>query len=435
MNWLSLCLLSVVGMLITSFAATASKALQDFSRRELEIYSRRHRKTDRFGSILDGYEQAELALESLQIIGTAVLALSFLALASNLLGGFAAITPVQFAAIVAVSSLALLLVTTWIPEAVISLWTAPFVYHSWPLLQLITWALGPLTLGVKVVGALFRRLADRPEEEDEDEAFEDEILSVVAEGLHDGVLEKEEREMIEGVMELGDTDVLAIMTPRSHLDALDINLGWEEVQAFIVKVGRTRIPVYEGSLDNVVGILYVKDLFKELCISQPQPRKSLREVLRTPWRVPTTKPLDELLQEFLQTRNHLALVVDEYMSIAGVVTIEDVLEEIVGEIVDESDYDEDEIEEFTFLDDHTAEVLGSVHLNVINDRLGLNLEESDDYDTLAGLFIARLGRIPKVGESLDLDQARITVLVATRRQVERLRVETNPSPSELQDAS
>lgn len=150
---------------------------------------------------------------------------------------------------------------------------------------------------MKVVGALFRRLADRPDEEDEDEAFEDEIPSVVAEGLHDGVLAKEEREMIEGVTELGDTDVLAIMTPRSNLDALDISLGWDEVQAFIVKVGRTRIPVYEGALDNVVGILYVKDLFKELCISQTQPRKSLRELLRTPWRVPTTKPFDELLQD------------------------------------------------------------------------------------------------------------------------------------------
>ena len=138
MNWSSLCLLAAAGMLITGFAATASKALQDFSRRELEIYSRRRRKTDRFGSILDGYEQADLALESLQIIGTAVLVLSFLALVSKSLGGFAEISAVQFAAIVAVSARALLAVTTWIPEAVISLWTAPFVYHSWPLLQLIT---------------------------------------------------------------------------------------------------------------------------------------------------------------------------------------------------------------------------------------------------------------------------------------------------------
>ncbi|MDA1049246.1 MAG: hemolysin family protein [Planctomycetota bacterium] len=434
MSWASLCVLAVLGMLLTGFAATASKALQEFSRRELEVYARHRGRTDRFGAILDGYEQAALGLESLQIIGTAILTLSLFAIACNVFDGLATIEAYQFAGIAVVSSLVLLSVTTWIPAAVISLWTAPFVYHSWPLLQLITWGLWPLTLGVKVVGALFRRLADRPEEEEDDEeAFEDEILSVVAEGLHDGVLEKEERKMIEGVMELGDTDVLAIMTPRSNLDALDISLGWDEVQAFVVKAGRTRIPVYEGSLDNVVGILYVKDLLKELSLSHSQPRKSLRDLLRKPWCVPTTKPLDDLLQEFLQTRNHLALVVDEYTSIAGVVTIEDVLEEIVGEIVDESDYDE--IEEFQLLDDQTAEVLGRIHLHVINNRLGLNLDEPDDYDTLAGLVITHFGRIPKPGESVDLGQARITVLETTRRQIERLRIEVTSAPNGVQDAS
>lgn len=422
MSWASLCMLAVVGILITGFAATASKALQDFSRRELEIYSRRRHRTDRFGAILDGYEQAELGLESFQIVGTAILTLSLFAMGYHLWGSLAAIDAYRFVAIAAVSTLALLSVTTWIPEAVISLWTAPFVYHSWPLLQLITWGMWPLTLGVKVVGAIFRRLADRPEEdEDEEGAFEDEILSVVAEGLHDGLLEREEREMIEGVMELGDTDVLAIMTPRSNLDALDIRLSWDEVQAFVVTAGRTRIPVYEGALDNIVGVLYVKDLLKELSVSQSQPRKSLRDLLRKPWFVPTTKPLDELLQEFLQTRNHLAIVVDEYESVAGVVTIEDVLEEIVGEIVDESDYDE--VEEFLQIDSRSAEVLGSIHLNVVNNQLGLDLDESDDYDTLAGLVVARLGYIPKAGTTVELERARVTVLQATRRQIGRLRVE------------
>lgn len=434
MSWASLCVLVVMGILITGFAATASKALQDFSRRELEVYSRRRHRTDRFGAILDGYEQAALGLESFQIIGTAILTLSLFMAGCEACGGLDTIGAYQFLAVAAVSSLVLLSVTTWIPEAVISLWTAPFVYHSWPLLQFIAWGLWPLTLGVKVVGALFRRLADRPEEEEDDEeAFEDEFLSVVTEGLHDGVLEREEREMIEGVMELGDTDVLAIMTPRSNLDALDVRLGWDEVQAFVVKAGRTRIPVYDGTLDNIVGILYVKDLLKELSVSQSQPRKTLRDLLRKPWFVPTIKPLDELLQDFLQTRNHLAVVVDEYTSVAGVVTIEDVLEEIVGEIVDESDYDE--VEELRFLDGQTAEVLGTTHLNVINDRLGLDIEESDEYDTLAGLVIARLGCIPKAGERVELARARVTVLEATRRQIVRLRVEITALSNGIQDGA
>jgi magnesium and cobalt exporter, CNNM family len=425
-SWGSLCLLAAIGMLITGFAATASKALQEFSRRELEVFARRRGRTDRFGAILDGYEHAALGLESLQIVGTALLTLSLFAMAITLQGDSASLTVVRFASIAAISSLVLLSVTTWIPEAIIALWTAPFIYHSWPLLRMIAVLVWPLTIGVEVVGALFRRLADRPEEEeDEEEAFEDEILSVVTEGLHDGVLDKEEREMIEGIMELGDTDVLAIMTPRSNLDVLDVSLSWNEIQSFIVKVGRTRIPVYEGAIDNIIGLLYVKDLLKELSTEQDKPRKPLRDFLRDPWFVPTTKPLDELLQEFLQTRNHLAIVVDEYTSVAGVVTIEDVLEEIVGEIVDESDYDE--VEEIRMLNDRSAEVLGIIHLNVLNDRLGLELDEPDDYDTLGGLVIAHLGRIPKAGETLDIERARITVLAASRRQVERLRVDVVPS--------
>ncbi len=424
MSWVTACVLAAIGTLITGFAATASKALQDFSRRELEVYARRRGRTDKFGSILDGYEQAELGLESLQIVGTAILTLSLVTMAAGLYGSLSMLTGYQFTAFAAVTSLALLAVTAWIPEAVIALWTAPFIYHSWPLLQMITWAIWPLTLGVKVVGALFRRLADRPEpEEDEEEAFEDEILSVVTEGLYDGVLDRQEREMIEGVMELGDTDVLAIMTSRSNLDVLDVSLSWEEVQAFVVSAGRTRIPVYEGSIDNIIGILYVKDLLTELSTTSSEPGKPLRDFLREPWSVPTTKPLDELLQEFLKTRNHLAIVVDEYTSVAGVVTIEDVLEEIVGEIVDESD--REEIEEFQVVDEKTAEVVGKIHLNVVNDRLGLDLVIPDDCDTLAGLVVARLGRIPKVGETVDLDETcQVTILEATRRGIGLLRVET-----------
>ena len=127
-----LCVLAVGGMLITGFAATGSKALQDFSRRELEVYARRRGRSDRFSSILDGYEQAELGLESLQIIGTTILTLSLLGVAINATGSDAGFNALTFSATALVSMLVLLSVTTWIPEAVLSLWTSPFVYHSWP---------------------------------------------------------------------------------------------------------------------------------------------------------------------------------------------------------------------------------------------------------------------------------------------------------------
>jgi CBS domain containing-hemolysin-like protein len=282
-------------------------------------------------------------------------------------------------------------------------------------------------LGVKIVGALLRRLAGRPEEEeDEEEAFEDEIRSIVTEGLYDGVLEEEEREMIEGVIELGDTDVTDIMTPRSNIDALDVNLPWNEVLAFVVEAGRTRVPVYEESLDQILGILYVKDLLTELSISKNGDHKSLRDLVREAEFVPPTKPLDEMLQDFLRTRKHLAIVVDEYRSVAGVVTIEDVLEEIVGEIVDESDQDlEDEVQR---IDERTAEVLGTLHVDVLNEELGLELSEPDEYDTVAGLVVSAMGRIPKPKESITVDGVKFTVLDSSRRRVSRIRVEITDAP-------
>mgnify|MGYP002526840642 FL=1 len=273
-----------------------------------------------------------------------------------------------------------------------------------------------------MINALVCRLADRSEKnEDEEEAFEDDIRSLVTEGQYDGVLKQDAREMIEGVIALADTDVSDIMTPRSNMDALDITSSWDDVLNYVVEAGRTRFPVFEGPVDQIIGVLHVKDLLAELSLEKSQ-RKTTRELLRQPWFVPTTRPLNALLQDFLQTRNHLAVVVDEYQSIAGVVTIEDVLEEIVGEIVDESDKDEEDV--IRIVGDNKAEVLGIAHVDDVNEQLGLELPEPEEYDTIAGFMIHELGRIPKAGETILADGAKITVLAATRRRIERLLVET-----------
>lgn len=142
--------------------------------------------------------------------------------------------------------------------------------------------------------------------------------------------------------------------------------------------------------------------------------------------IPSTIPLDDLLQDFLQNRKHLAIVVDEYGAVEGVVTIEDVLEEIVGEIIDESDDDLEK--EITQLDETKSEVLGVTHLDVINERLAVDLPESDDYDTIAGFVVSRLGHIPKRGEFVDHNGIRVTVLEARPRRVERVLLETVGEP-------
>ena len=269
---------------------------------------------------------------------------------------------------------------------------------------------------------LLRRLDGRAAEPSEEEALEDEILSIVTEGQHDGLLEADVREMIAGVIELDDADVADIMTPRSKMDAIPVDTNWQNVLEFVVKMGRTRIPVYQDNLDDIAGVLYVKDLLAEQASEQDKPQQELRSLLREAWRVPKSMRLDELLQKFLHTRNHLAIVVDEFMHVVGLVTIEDVLEEIVGEIVDESD--KEEVGEIHTISETIAEIYARAHLEEINEKLGTQLPEDQEYDTLGGFVLSEMGRIPKVGESLEWEGLRLTVLEANKRRVERMRLES-----------
>lgn len=418
--------LVVAGWLVTALGAIGTHILRDFSRHQLETYCRRRGKVDSFRRILANHDQAALAAENLQVLGLVLLVVG--GLLYWMRQSVAAAKPISFEligrdGILLVAAVAALLATRiWIPRAVVRAWSAPLIYHGWFVWRLIEWLLWPLTAGVYVVDTLVQRLAGKDDEEgDEEEAFEDEIRTIVTTGLREGLLEEDAREMIEGVIELGDTDVLDIMTPRSEVDALDASLSWPEVLRFVVDVGRTRIPVFEQTLDNIIGILYVKDLFPELNKTPEGLQIPLSQLVRTPWFIPATKAVDELLQEFLRTRNHMAVVVDEYRAVAGVVTIEDALEEIVGEIVDE--HDKEEEDEIHVVDDQTIEVLGRTHIDEINECLGWQLSESDDYDTVGGLILRQLGYIPSLHEELQIDGMKMIVLEVSRRRIERVRLE------------
>jgi len=417
--------LVAMALLATMFASVAAKALRHFPHRQLEEFCHIRKRTDLFHRILDLHDDVALAAEKMQAVGIVVLCFCSVGLWSTfqdpgLLTGVA----VAFCVL-----LLTLIITVWIPWAVVRHGAAAFLLKTWGIWWLVYQALRPLTIGFAVVHWIFRRLAGQPEKmekEEEEEAFEDEIMTMVTAGERDGLLEQDAREMIEGVIELGDADVSDIMTPRLKVDAVDVNLSWPKVLGFVSETGRTRIPVYERTLDDIVGVLYVKDLLPELANGSDQPRKPLRELLREAWLIPAKIPLDDLLQDFLDNRKHLAIVVDEYGAVEGVVTIEDVLEEIVGEIIDESD---DELEEeISQLDETKSEIMGVAHLDVINECLAVDLPESDDYDTIAGFVINRLGHIPKPGEFVDHNGIRVTVLEAKPRRVERVLLETADEP-------
>ena len=255
----------------------------------------------------------------------------------------------------------------------------------------------------------------------DEESFEEDIRTIVSEGHREGLLEEDAREMIEGVIELGDADVSQIMTPRTDMLSIPASLSWEEMLEQVIDAGHTRIPVYGRNRDDILGILHAKDLLPELAREPGQRAEHWTKLLRQPVFVPETKPIDALLQELQHSRNHMVVVLDEYGGVSGLVTMEDVLEEIVGEIVDE--YDPAHVEGVRELGPGVCEAMGRVHIDEINERLGLGLPEDADYDTIGGFVFNELGHIPTTGEDLVWQNVRITVLDATRRRIERVRIE------------
>ncbi len=425
---LSTAALLVIGFGLTLFTSIGAKVLRHFSHRRLEELCRARRRPERFGEILDLHDEVAMAAEKLQTV-CLVLVSSGVTLWLALWLQQRSLP--QLAGLLAAALILVLAVTVWIPWAVVRHGSAGFLLNTWWLWQLVYLAAWPFRLGSQLFDSAFRRLAGQPkrdDKEEEEEAFEDEIMTMVNAGQREGLLEPDAREMIEGVIELGDADVADIMTPRSEVDALDIDLSWPEILQVVIECGRTRLPVYEKSPDNVIGVLYVKDLLPELSVEPGQRQPSIRKKLRPPWFIPRTMPSDDLLQDFLKNRSHLAIVLDEYGALEGVVTIEDVLEEIVGEIMDETD--DFDAEEITFYNEHRSKVKASVHIDTVNERLGLTLPESDDYDTVGGFVVHRLCRVPRQGESIECDGLRLTVTTATPMKVIAVLIETIDQPSE-----
>ena len=420
--------LALAGMLSTCLSAIGAKSLTVFSRHDLEDICRRRGRLHRLGQVLKSHDKVGLAAETLQVVGTSLVIVAGTSWVWQESHAEVAADWRFLASGVAVGSLFLLAVEIWIPWAAARLWATPFVYYTWPLWQAVYVVLTPLILGARFFDTFFHRLAGRQPEAPTEDSFEDEIRTIVTEGHREGLLEEDAREMIEGVMELSDVDVSEVMTPRTDMISISVSLSWEELLDFVIGQGHTRIPVYERNRDDIVGTLYTKDLLPVLAKNAKTPADPWTSLLREPYFVPETKPIDVLLQEFQHSRNQMAIVLDEYGGVSGLVTMEDVLEEIVGEITDE--YDKDLVDGIRHLEDGSAEVLAKVHIDEINERLGLALPEDGDFDTIGGLVFSELGHVPLVGEELTLNFVRLTVLEATNRRVLRVRIESMENQAE-----
>ncbi|MDJ0987360.1 MAG: hemolysin family protein [Desulfobacterales bacterium] len=233
---------------------------------------------------------------------------------------------------------------------------------------------------------------------------EEELMTFVEVVEEEGGIEEEEKELIENIFEFDDTNASEIMTPRADMFVINADevLKLEE----IVRSGYTRIPIIEGNIDHVVGILNVKDLLMHQVTAKSDEAPDVRKIMRKPYFVPENKKLDSLLKQFKTRKQHLAIIVDEHGGVSGLITLEDALEEIVGEIVDETDTFEPNIVK---LKPHEWRVLGKSEIDEVNEKIPMNIPDLKDYDTFSGYVLNQIGRIPHEKEEIILGHFLITV--------------------------
>ncbi len=268
--------------------------------------------------------------------------------------------------------------------------------------------------------SLLERLSSMLLREPEDR---DQLVGLLHSAFERRLLDAEALAMIEGVLQVSETQVRDVMLPRSQMDMIDVAENPEKFIPFVIEKAHSRFPVFEDNRDNVIGILLAKDLLRFYA----EEDFNVREMLRPAVFVPEAKRLNVLLKEFRANRNHIAIVVDEYGGVAGLITIEDVIEQIVGDIEDEYDFDETE-------DNILVDRSGRYRVKAITEIADFNSHfdskfSDEDYDTVGGLVVARFGRLPKRGESISIDGFNFQVLRADSRKVHSLLVE-RPKPKE-----
>ncbi|MDY6966638.1 MAG: hemolysin family protein [Halobacteriota archaeon] len=244
---------------------------------------------------------------------------------------------------------------------------------------------------------------------------EEEIRTLVDVGEKEGVFEENEREMIHRVFELGDTVVRELMTARTDMVSLEVKQSMEECLDLITSHGYSRIPVFEERMDNIVGVIYAKDILSYIWKKE---KPQVKEIMRPPYFVPETKMVDELLKEFQRGKMHIAIVIDEYGGTSGLITIEDIIEEIFGNIFDEYDTGEEEIK---IIDESTFVIDARMHIDELEEVIKCELPEGD-FDTVGGFIFDLFDRVPKEGEKIKFRNFEITVEKTDKRRIKKIKI-------------
>lgn len=422
--------LSAIGLFGLSFAGFGLHLIENFSGRMMEVYCRLRRNPERYDSVLVNQDNVLLALQYSYLTSITFFLVSFAALGfiqthflenpdgESFLTGIG--TLVSFAVL---GLVIILFFGMWLPRLIVRDNAATVLYHTWPLLLVSGAIFRPLTTFGELFEFIGYRLQDQnvSDEKDLEEEFEDEIRTLMTAGEKTQLVGLGIRTIVQNALLLDERRVEQIMTLSRDIDSVDIALPADQILRVLADCGRTRVPVFEGSMDNVIGILFVKDVLASLASRSIHDIK-IRDLLRDAWHITASRFINELLNEFLHKRNHMAIVVDEHGKTVGLVTIEDALEEIVGDIADEHDEEE---QANIAVDAETGAIFadGLALINELNRQFHWRIPESDEYDTIGGLIIRSIGDIPPIGHQLELETIRLEVVKVSSRRILLVRIE------------
>ncbi len=435
---------SIILKVVLLFILTLLNAF--FAMSEIAIISLNDAKIDKMAE--DGHKKARQVkkltenssnfLSTIQIgvtlagfLTSATAAQSFAVMLTNALANTAVANVVPLGLISGVSTVLITLITSYFslvlgelaPKKIAMQKSEQVSFAVVPILLFVSKVCKPFVKILSVSTNAVVRLFGMDPNADEEEVTEEEIRMMVDVGQEKGVIEDVQKEMINNIFEFDDIDVADIMTHRTDMACVDLEDSLQDTIKLSIDEGYSRIPVYEEDPDNVVGVVYIKDLLKYIGTALPK-SKGLKDVMREAYFVPESKRCGALFSEMTEKHIQMAIVVDEYGGTAGLVTLEDIVEAIVGNIQDEYDNEDEEISK---INETTFTIDGITDLEEVEEQIGIKFPD-DDYDTLGGFIISRLGFLPQDGEmnTVEYDNVRFTVLNVEERRIGRVKVEILP---------
>jgi putative hemolysin len=415
MTWLVILL--AVSLILAAFAAAAETALTSVSRLRMHTLAEdgdhRARRVVRLHNNPNGYLSTILSINTVAVIAASTAT-------TLIVAGHTHSVPAALGT--AALAIFVLVFCEIAPKSLALRFNERLALRLAVPVQFLTWLLRPVIGALTLVARLLLRIATRGRAAPGPFVTEEELKLILAMGEREGVVEQEERQMIDGILEMTDKPVHEVMVPRVDVVGIEATRSLSDLISLIVEHGHSRIPLYETTVDNVVGVVYAKDLLRHGVRSgDPRPLPALA---REPYFTPESKHVGELLREMQERKVHMAVVVDEHGGTAGIVTFEDLIEEIVGPIRDE--YDLAEQEDVQFVSDHEVVMSARFPVDDVAELLHLDVGETEA-DSIGGLVYERLGEIPKAGAALPLGSATLTVEHVRRQSIQTVRI-VSPEP-------